>query len=163
MSQNTSSINPPTIFICTTCGADRSVPKDHRCGKKLLDALMKVKDQKDFPARIQSVNCFGGCNHPCAIGFAQDHKITYIYGNIPVDLPTIDDTIAQIRTYAHQYAASKTGYIPAVEKPDLFKNVLMRVPDSNWHSATGIVTEKSVIDPDDEINPGNAILQQADE
>ncbi len=161
MSQNTSSINPPTLFICTTCGSDRSVSKDNRCGKKLFDALMKVKERDGFPARIQRVNCFGGCNHPCAIGFAQDHKITYIYGNMPATLSTLDQTISQIRTYAHQYAASKTGYIPAVEKPDLFKDVLMRVPDSNWQSTTGIVTERPA-DHTDEIAPENAILQQAD-
>ena len=161
MSQNTSSINPPTLFICTTCGSDRSVSKDNRCGKKLFHALIKIKEEQGFPARIQPVNCFGGCNHPCAIGFAQYHKITYIYGNIPIKPALIDDTIAQIRTYAHQYAASKTGYIPSTDKPGLFKNVLMRVPDSNWQSTTGIVTER-LADPDDEITPENAILQQAD-
>ncbi len=121
-----------------------------------------VKNKGDFPVRIQGVNCFGGCHHPCAIGLSQAGKITYIYGNIPVRAADLDQTIAQIRTYAEHYTKSKIGYIPPADKPNLFKNVLMRIPDSNWESSTGIVTEHTAHTAD-EITPENAILKQADE
>ena len=82
-----------------------------------------------------------------------------MYGNIPFVQETIAEVIAQVRIYAQQYAQSKTGYVPAFEKPDLFKNVLIRVPDPIWSSQTGVIAPIST-EPE-EISVTTAILTQS--
>lgn len=139
MPPNTPLINPPTVFVCTTCGADKSVPFAARDGQKLLDSLTKIKDGR-LPVRVQRVKCFGGCNHPCAVAFAAAGKITYMYGNLPVADEMLPETIAQTLAYAELYARSANGYVAPHDKPPLFRDVLVRIPDANWASDTGVVT-----------------------
>jgi predicted metal-binding protein len=126
---------PPTLFVCYTCGADKSVPKDARPGGDLV-RLIDAADPP-LPARVQKVKCLGGCNHPCAVAIAAPGKLTYLYGGLPVEAETVD----QLRDYLTQYHAAHQGFVQKGDKPPLFRDVLARIPDANWTSETGIVSE----------------------
>lgn len=128
-------INPPTLFVCYTCGADKTVPKEARPGGDLVRAILAAVPP--LPARVQKVKCLGGCNHPCAVAVAGPGKITYLYGHLPVAAETIE----QLRTYLAQYGDAQTGFVPSAHRPPLFRQVLARIPDANWVSESGLVSE----------------------
>lgn len=134
-------MNAATIFVCILCGQEkgRIGPTP---GARLYDALQNYLTQikpENFPARVQKVKCLGGCNHPCAVAVAGPGKITYMYGDLPGGTQT-DEVVAALETYMRQYAESARGYVPPLEKPELFRPVLVRIPDLDFVSETGMVT-----------------------
>lgn len=136
----------PTLFVCMKCrprgeNAEKKMDESQTPGAILVAALEKhltnIKPE-NFPARLQRVKCLGGCNHACTVAVAQGGKTTYMYGDLP-GADRTDDVIAQLETYMRQYAESETGYVPPMDKPELFRPVLVRIPDAGWFSETGVV------------------------
>lgn len=124
-------------------GVPETPPDEVTPGARLVAALESCITKigvENFPARVQKVKCLGGCNHACAVAVAQVGKTTYMYGNLSAEAGQIDDTIAHIEIYMRQYATSKNGYVPPLEKPEIFRGVLIRIPDPAWISEDGVVT-----------------------
>lgn len=63
-----------------------------------------------------------------------------MYGDLPTTPDQMDDTLAQLATYATQYAEAPRGYLPPMEKPPLFRPVLVRIPELGFMSESGFVT-----------------------
>ena len=104
--------------------------------------------------RVQAVTCMGGCNHACAIALSAPKKLTYLYG----DMTDAAATIAAIETYVAQYQESVSGMVPRADKPEIFANVLVRVPPPEWTSADGKVSGAAF-----DLVPGAGDLRRADE
>jgi predicted metal-binding protein len=130
----------PTLFVCFTCGADKSVPKDARPGGVLLAGLEAVADH--IPARLQRVKCLNGCDFPCAVAVAAPDKLTYVFGDIPPGPDQRAAVIQQLIDYLHAYRAAKNGFVPGAERPPLFKRVIARIPPPTWVSESGVTGEK---------------------
>ncbi|MCP6758202.1 MAG: DUF1636 family protein [Fischerella sp. CENA71] len=117
-----------TLFVCKTCA---SVWQDGKRvgesgGQKLLKQLQKLAQdwylKEDFP--IQEVECMSACSHSCVVAFAGSGKLTYMFGDLPVD-----DSAAAILECASKYYDKPDGLLPWSERPEpLKKGILARIP-----------------------------------
>ncbi|PMB41001.1 FeS-binding protein [Fischerella thermalis CCMEE 5330] len=117
-----------TLFVCKTCA---SVWQDGKRvgesgGQKLLKKLQELAQDwhlKDgFP--IQEVECMSACSHSCVVAFAGSGKLTYMFGDLPVD-----DSAAAILECASKYYDKPDGLLPWSERPEpLKKGILVRIP-----------------------------------
>lgn len=125
---NGSSVPSHTLFVCKTCA---SVWQDGKRvgesgGQKLLQQLQHLAQdwnlKDDFP--IQEVECMSACSHSCVVAFAGSGKLTYMFGNLPVD-----DSASAILECASHYYAKPDGLLPWSERPEpLKKGILAKIP-----------------------------------
>lgn len=119
------------LFVCTTCA---SVWQDGKRvgesgGEQLLHRLQELAQnwelQNNFP--IQGVECMSACSHSCVIAFAAEEKLTYLFGDLPVD-----NSAEAILQCASQYYAKPDGSLPWSERPQaLKKGILAKIPPLN--------------------------------
>ncbi len=117
-----------TLFVCKTCA---SVWQDGKRigesgGQKLLQQLQHLAQdwhlKDDFP--IQEVECMSACNRSCVVAFAASGKLTYLFGDLPVD-----GSASAILECASLYYAKPDGLLPWSERPEpLKKGILARIP-----------------------------------
>lgn len=122
-----------TLFVCTSCA---SVWQDGQRvgesgGRQLLQQLQELAQDWELQHKfsIQEVECMSACNHACVIAFAGEGKLTYLFGNLPVN----NSAFAVLRC-ASQYYVKSDGLLPWSERPELLKKaILARVPPlSKW-------------------------------
>jgi predicted metal-binding protein len=116
-----------TIFICTSCTADRAQPD--RPGRALFEAVgQAIAARPDCNIAVEPVDCLAVCKRPCTIALAGDGKWTYVVGDLSPETH-VDDVMAA----ALSYGASTNGIIPWRERPLPFrKGVISRVPPLNF-------------------------------
>ena len=119
------------LFVCTTCG---SKWEDGRrigtsAGELLLQELQKLHQNWDLATEfpIQAVGCMSACSRSCAISFAAAGKHTYLFGDIPVNDPSIP--LSNILDCAEKYYQHPTGILPWAERPaPLKQGILAKIP-----------------------------------
>jgi predicted metal-binding protein len=115
----------PTLFVCITCNTD-GVERAGGAGQQLYNAA-----QKDLcsVARVQAVQCLGGCDKACTVAVSAPEKCTLVFTDLH------RDHTPEIKTYLQQYAASSFGLVAKADRPPpLRDNVLVRVPPYGWES-----------------------------
>ncbi|HLP87947.1 MAG TPA: DUF1636 domain-containing protein [Nostocaceae cyanobacterium] len=129
---NHSPNNPThTLFVCTTCA---SVWQDGKRvgesgGQRLLQKIQTLAENWDLQAQfpIQAVECMSACSHSCVVAFAASGKLTYLFGDLPVD-----DSAAAVLECAAKYYDKADGLLPWSERPEpLKKGILARIPSLN--------------------------------
>jgi predicted metal-binding protein len=126
-------VNPQqhSIFVCTTCASKwengRTIGTSG--GKKLLDRLQQLQQDLDLESQfqIQPVGCMSACTRACAIAFTSVGKHTYLFGDLPSDLP--DDRLTDILECAKNYQAHPAGILPWADRPEPLKGgILAKIP-----------------------------------
>jgi predicted metal-binding protein len=116
------------LFVCKTCA---SIWQDGKRvgesgGQKLLQQLQNLAQNWDlrheFP--IQEVECMSACSHSCVVAFTGQGKLTYLFGDLPVD-----GSAAAVLECASKYYAKSDGLLAWAERPEPLKNgILARIP-----------------------------------
>jgi len=120
-----------TLFVCQTCS---SIWQDGKRvgeskGKQLLKQLQKLRQDWELGNQfiIQGVECMSACNRACVVAFAAEGKLTYLFGDLPVD-----SSASAILQCASQYYAKPDGSLSWSERPELLKNgILAKIPPLN--------------------------------
>ncbi|MBD2569760.1 DUF1636 domain-containing protein [Anabaena lutea] len=136
---NISSISPTSdtgvtshsLFVCKTCA---SVWQDGKRvgesgGQKLLQEIQQLAQnwdlRDDFP--IKEVECMSACNRSCVVAFAGQGKLTYLFGDLPVE-----GCAEAVLECANKYYSQPDGVLPWSERPEpLKKGILARIPTIN--------------------------------
>ncbi|MBP5971851.1 DUF1636 family protein [Brasilonema sp. CT11] len=120
-----------TLFVCRTCASTWQDGKrvGESGGQQLLQQLQELGQnwelRNNFP--IQGVECMSACNRSCVIAFAAQDKLTYLFGDLPVD-----SSAEAILQCASQYYAKPDGSLPWSERPQaLKKGILAKIPPLN--------------------------------
>ncbi len=122
-----------TLFVCTTCG---SIWQDGKrvgesSGQQLLQQLQQLTQAWELRNKfiIQGVECMSACSRSCAIAFVAEDKLTYLFGDLPVD-----SSASAILQCASQYYVKPDGSLPWSERPEpLKKGILASIPPlSKW-------------------------------
>jgi predicted metal-binding protein len=116
------------LFVCTTCGGKWENGKrvGESSGEKLLQQLQQLAQDREMHDKfcIQGVECMSACSHSCVVAFAAEGKLTYLFGDLPVD----NSTFAILKC-ASLYYAKADGLLPWSERPEpLKKGILARIP-----------------------------------
>lgn len=121
------------LFVCKTCATvwKEGKPEGKSGGKKLIEQLNKLHQNWDlreqFP--IQEVECMSACSSPCTVSFSAAGKYTYLFGNLPADVETLQATSVAVLECASQYFTKPDGLLPWSERPEpLKKGVIARIP-----------------------------------
>ncbi|MBD2362255.1 DUF1636 family protein [Anabaena minutissima FACHB-250] len=126
-----------TIFVCTTCAGVWQDGKrvGESGGQQLLQQLQELAQTWELQHQfsIQGVECMSACNHACVIALKGEGKLTYLFGNLPVD----SSASAGLQC-ATQYHAKTDGLLPWSERPEPFKKgILAKIPPLNkWAKLT---------------------------
>lgn len=125
--------SPHILFVCTTCASQYkdSQKIGESGGSRLLaqieNAMQDWKLESEFS--LQPVQCLSTCSHACAIAFLAEDKLTYLFGDLPVDETKIASTVTTVLDCAAQYFAHPEGLLSYKERPELLKNkVMARIP-----------------------------------
>ncbi len=120
-----------TLFVCTTCASEWRDGKrvGSSGGQQLLQQLQELafswELRNKFP--IQGVECMSACNRSCVIAFAASGKLTYLFGDLPVE-----GSASAILKCASQYYTKHDGALPWSERPEaLKKGILAKIPPLN--------------------------------
>ncbi|GAA6615387.1 DUF1636 family protein [Scytonema sp. NUACC26] len=122
-----------TLFVCTTCASVWQNGKQvgESGGQQLLQQLQELAFNWELRNKfsVQGVECMSACNHSCVIAFAAQEKLTYLFGDLP-----INDSAEAILKCASQYYAKPDGLLPWSERPErLKKGILAKIPPlSKW-------------------------------
>lgn len=116
------------LFVCTTCGSQWQDGKrvGESSGQKLLQQLQQLAQDWELQRQfsIQGVECMSACSHSCVIAFAAEAKLTYLFGNLPVD-----SSASAVLECASQYYRKSDGLLPWAERPEpLKKGILAKIP-----------------------------------
>ncbi|MBD2626412.1 DUF1636 family protein [Trichormus variabilis] len=120
-----------TLFVCTTCGGKWEDGKrvGESSGQKLLQQLQQLAQDREMQDKfcIQGVECMSACSHSCVVAFAAEGKLTYLFGDLPVD-----ESTSAILECANLYYAKADGLLPWSERPEaLKKGILAKIPPLN--------------------------------
>ncbi|WP_071189323.1 DUF1636 domain-containing protein [Trichormus sp. NMC-1] len=117
-----------SLFVCKTCA---SVWQDGKRvgetgGQKLLQEIQQLAQnwdlRDDFP--IKEVECMSACNRSCVVAFAGQGKLTYLFGDLPVE-----GCAEAVLECASKYYSQPDGVLPWSERPEpLKKGILARIP-----------------------------------
>jgi predicted metal-binding protein len=122
--------NKPTLFVCITCNAD-GVERRGGLGHELYN---KVVDELSNVARVQPVQCLGGCEKACTVAVSAVGKCALVFTNLR------PQHVADLGIYLQQYAAAPLGVTLKADRPASMRdNVLVRLPPPEWESADGRV------------------------
>lgn len=116
------------LFVCTTCGSQWQDGKrvGESSGQKLLQQVQQLAQDWELQHQfsIQGVECMSACSHSCVIAFAAEAKLTYLFGNLPVD-----SSASAVLECASQYYRKSDGLLPWAERPEpLKKGILAKIP-----------------------------------
>jgi predicted metal-binding protein len=122
------SVTAHSLFVCKTCA---SVWQDGKRvgesgGQKLLQQIQELAQnwhlRDEFP--IQEVECMSACNRSCVVAFAGQGKLTYLFGDLPVE-----GCAEAVLECASKYYNKPDGVLPWSERPEpLKKGILARIP-----------------------------------
>jgi predicted metal-binding protein len=120
-----------TLFVCTSCA---SVWQDGKQvgesgGQRLLKQLQHFAQDWELQNKflIQKVECMSACNRSCVIAFTGEEKLTYLFGDLPVD-----GSASAVLQCASQYYAKCDGSLLWSERPEPLKNgILAKIPPLN--------------------------------
>jgi len=115
------------LFVCTTCGSQWQDGKrvGESSGQQLLQELQQLAQDWELQHQfsIQGVECMSACSHSCVIAFAAEAKLTYLFGNLPID------SVSAVLQCASQYYRKPDGLLPWAERPEpLKKGILAKIP-----------------------------------
>ncbi|HLO87478.1 MAG TPA: DUF1636 domain-containing protein [Nostocaceae cyanobacterium] len=128
---NNSPNSTHSLFVCTTCA---SVWQDGKRvgesgGQRLLQELQTLAQDWELNSQfpIKAVECMSACSHSCVVAFAAEGKLTYLFGDLPVE-----DSAGAVLECASKYYAKSDGLLPWAERPEpLKKGILARIPSLN--------------------------------
>jgi len=122
-----------TIFVCTSCASQYQDKKKvgKSGGERLMTQMRNTIQDWDLAPEfsLQPVQCLSTCSHACAIAFIAPDKLTYLFGDLPIDNTQIANTASTVLECAAQYHAHPDGLLSYKERPELLKNkVIARIP-----------------------------------
>jgi len=121
------------LFVCTTCASKYQDGKKvgESGGEKLMQQMQISAQAWELASEflIEPVQCLSTCSQACAIAFMGSNKLTYLFGNLPVDETQIEITATTVLECAGQYYENPQGLLSYKERPELLKNkVMARIP-----------------------------------
>ncbi len=113
---------PTTVLVCVNCRREGDAEDAPRAGRRLHDALAARAETHD-DIRVVGVECLSVCKRPVTIGFADEAKWTYLYGEF--DETAVDEIVATARLYGE----TDDGLIAWKSRPVAFRRgVVGRIP-----------------------------------
>lgn len=112
-----------TLLVCTRCRAAGADPEAPRAGAALLAALAA----HPLPAGLAlgGVACVSGCKRACAVALTAPGKVTYVFGDLAPDAPSVAD----LHAVARAHLADPLGHLPRAARPERLRaGILTRVP-----------------------------------
>ena len=125
--------SPHILFVCTTCASqyqDRQKIGESG-GERLIAQLENAMQDWELTSEfsLQPVQCLSTCSHACTIAFMAEDKLTYLFGDLPINETQITSTATTVLDCAAQYHAHPEGLLSYKERPELLKNkVIARIP-----------------------------------
>ena len=121
------------LFVCTTCASKYQDGKKvgESGGERLMQQIQISAQAWELASEflIEPVQCLSTCSQACAIAFMGSNKLTYLFGNLPVDETQIEITATTVLECAGQYYENPQGLLSYKERPELLKNkVMARIP-----------------------------------
>jgi predicted metal-binding protein len=121
------------LFVCTTCASKYQDGKKvgESGGERLMQQMQNSAQTWELASEfsIQPVQCLSTCSHACVIAFMGSNKLTYLFGDLPIDETQIKTTAATVLECAGQYYENSQGLLSYKERPELLKNkVMARIP-----------------------------------
>jgi len=122
-----------TLFICTTCASQYQDKKKvgKSGGDRLINQIQNAVQNWELAPEfsVQPVQCLSTCSHACAIAFLAPNKLTYLFGDLPIEDNQIESTATTVLECAAQYYTHPEGLLSYQERPELLKNrVIARIP-----------------------------------
>lgn len=121
------------LLVCTTSASKYENGKKvgESGGEKLIKQMQISAQGWELASEfsIEPVQCLSTCSQACAIAFTGSNKLTYLFGNLPIDETQIETTATTVLECAGQYYENPQGLLSYKERPELLKNkVVARIP-----------------------------------
>lgn len=112
-----------SILICATCeGPGKASSLRSALVPQLPDGFV-----------VRPVDCMAGCDRPVTVGVQASGKASYLFGSLQSAAE-----IEALADFAHQYAAHRTGWTSASERPAaLSDKTLARLPGTRGAGGSG--------------------------
>ena len=122
-----------TLFICTTCASTWKDGKRQGIsgGEQLLERLSQKYENWELKDKfsLKPVECMSACSRSCAVSYAASGKYTYLFGDLPHDIESADETTTAVLKCASLYYQKSDGLLPWSERPEpLKKGILAKIP-----------------------------------
>jgi predicted metal-binding protein len=136
-----------TLFICSRCRVSRKVKEidGHRGGALLYETLLSSMKPKEIPVKLMVVECLSACDRHCVAVFSGRGKVTWVFGDLPVNKEEIGESVLALKEFSGRYASSHDGFFERKERPHLLQSgILARIPplialkSRPWSIADGI-------------------------
>lgn len=116
------------LFVCTACA---SVWQDGKRvgesgGEVILSQIQELAKDWELSDQfsIQGVECMSACSHSVAIAFVAPGKLTYLFGDLPVE-----GSCDAVLKCAGQYYHKLDGFLSWSERPEALKRgILAKIP-----------------------------------
>ncbi|GLO79374.1 MULTISPECIES: DUF1636 family protein [Sulfitobacter] len=119
----TTTDQPVTVTICTTCRAGQITAEDApRPGQQLFDAL---SGHLPDGVQLRGAECLSACSRGCSMVLSGGpSRWTYVYGDLDTDAH-LSDIVNGVTAYAQ----TSDGVVPWRERPVVFrKQSIARIP-----------------------------------
>jgi predicted metal-binding protein len=131
------------VFVCTGCGSSHKTKQyvAKSGGERLLEKLKTLHHDWVLHDEflIQPVDCMGVCEQPCAIAFVSPNKQTYLFGGLPGDSDSVENTATAVLDCARQYHAKPDGLLPYSKRPEpLRAGAIARIPPMPTGSSAAV-------------------------
>ncbi len=124
-------MNDDTLFICSRCRVSRKEKEidGHRGGALLYEALTSSMKLRQIPVKVMVVECLSACDRHCVAAFSGRGKVTWVFGDLPVNEEDIGESIQALKDFSGQFASSRDGFFERKERPYLLQSgILARIP-----------------------------------
>lgn len=124
-------MNEDTLFICSRCRASRKEKEvhGHRGGALLYEALTNSMNTRPIAIKVMAVECLSACDRHCVTAFSGRGKVTWLFGELPVNKEEIGESVLALKEFSGQYASSRDGFFERKERPHLLQSgILARIP-----------------------------------
>lgn len=113
----------PSLHVCTTCRAGRSLAEGETApGQRLFDAVASLMGVA-APVALQPVTCLASCERGCTAAISAPGKWSYLLGGLA------EADAADLLIYGTAYAASRTGTVLPSKRPaSLARAIVGRFP-----------------------------------
>jgi predicted metal-binding protein len=119
------------LYVCDRCRVSRKVKEidGERGGALLFHALEDRWASMRHSMKLVSVSCLSACDRHCAVAFQGRNKVTWIFGDLPVEPEDVGQSVDDLLRFSTDYAKSSDGFFERQDRPYLLQSgILARIP-----------------------------------